>query len=103
MSATKISRIRILGARHYTTRASGLNATARAKAEQVSADWKGTSLTGGTTKNYIGGEFVESKTDKWIELHDPVCAVAVHLFVKQTVLSAVNTNIAVTSSRNHQY
>jgi malonate-semialdehyde dehydrogenase (acetylating)/methylmalonate-semialdehyde dehydrogenase len=48
-----------------------LNATARAKAEQVSADWKGTSLTGGTTKNYIGGEFVESKTDKWIELHDP--------------------------------
>jgi len=71
MSAAKIYRLRVLGARRYASRASALNATASAKAEQISADWKGTSLTGGTTKNYIGGEFVESKTDKWIELHDP--------------------------------
>jgi malonate-semialdehyde dehydrogenase (acetylating) / methylmalonate-semialdehyde dehydrogenase len=49
-----------------------LNAISRAKAEQLSADWKGTSLIGGTTKNYIGGEFVESKADKWLEIHDPV-------------------------------
>lgn len=73
MLATKIFRRRVTSARCYTTRASGLSATARSKAEHISANWKGTSLVGGTTKNYIGGEFVESKTEKWIELHDPVC------------------------------
>jgi malonate-semialdehyde dehydrogenase (acetylating)/methylmalonate-semialdehyde dehydrogenase len=51
-----------------------LNTTARAKAEQLSADWKGTSLVGGTTKNYIGGKFVESKAENWLEIHDPVCS-----------------------------
>ena len=43
------------------------------KAEQISSQWKGTSATGGTTKNFIGGEFVESKTAEWIDTHDPVC------------------------------
>ncbi|KZS95962.1 methylmalonate-semialdehyde dehydrogenase [Sistotremastrum niveocremeum HHB9708] len=59
---------------------SGLNDFARAKAEQLSKSWKGTSATGGTTKNFIGGEFVESKAEKWIDVHDPAT---------QTLLSRV--------------
>ncbi|KAJ3560469.1 hypothetical protein NP233_g10821 [Leucocoprinus birnbaumii] len=49
----------------------GLSALARPVAEKISAEWKGTSMTGGTTKNFIGGQFVESKADKWLEVHDP--------------------------------
>ncbi|KAG7099016.1 hypothetical protein E1B28_000899 [Marasmius oreades] len=48
-----------------------LSASARPHAEKLSAEWKGTSATGGTTKNFIGGEFVESKTRDWIEVVDP--------------------------------
>ncbi|KAF8762015.1 Methylmalonate-semialdehyde dehydrogenase [Rhizoctonia solani] len=40
-------------------------------AEEISRDWKGTSATGANTKLYIGGEFVESKAEKWIDVHDP--------------------------------
>jgi len=43
-----------------------------AAAEEVSSKWKGTSATGGKTKNYIGGEFTESKATKWLEVRDPV-------------------------------
>ncbi|KAJ7076562.1 methylmalonate-semialdehyde dehydrogenase [Mycena belliarum] len=43
---------------------------ARASAERLS-EWKGTSASGGTTKNFIGGEFVDSKTDDWIDVLDP--------------------------------
>ena len=43
------------------------------KAEQISSQWKGTSATGGKTKNFIDSEFVESKTAEWIDTHDPVC------------------------------
>lgn len=48
-----------------------LNAIARPIAEKLSAEWKGTSLTGGKTKNFINGEFADSKTDKWLDVHDP--------------------------------
>ncbi|KAI0348521.1 methylmalonate-semialdehyde dehydrogenase [Trametopsis cervina] len=50
---------------------SGFSANARERAEKLSAGWKGTSATGENTKNFIGGEFVESKTSKWVELADP--------------------------------
>ncbi|KAI0778596.1 methylmalonate-semialdehyde dehydrogenase [Trametes elegans] len=50
---------------------SGLNATAKAKAEKISQEWKGTSATGENTKNFVGGQFVESKADKWIDVVDP--------------------------------
>ncbi|KZT05987.1 methylmalonate-semialdehyde dehydrogenase [Laetiporus sulphureus 93-53] len=50
---------------------SALSATARAKAEQISSQWKGTSATGENTKNFIGGEFVESQTQSWIDAVDP--------------------------------
>lgn len=51
---------------------SGLSATAKSRAEKISQEWKGTSATGGHSKNFIGGEFVESKADQWIDVVDPV-------------------------------
>ncbi|GBE78255.1 methylmalonate-semialdehyde dehydrogenase [Sparassis latifolia] len=50
---------------------SALSSVARAKAEQISAEWKGTSASGGNTKNFVGGEFVESQTSEWIDVVDP--------------------------------
>lgn len=52
----------------------GLSAVVREKAERLSTQWKGTNASGGSTKNYIGGEFRESSTDKWVEVLDPVSA-----------------------------
>ena len=49
-----------------------LNTVVRAKAEQITAHWKGTNASGENVKNYIGGKFVDSKSDKWIDLVDPV-------------------------------
>lgn len=51
----------------------GYGPLAQAAAEEVTSKWKGTSALGGKTKNYIGGEFTESKADKWLEVRDPVC------------------------------
>ncbi|KAG6899361.1 hypothetical protein C0995_006172, partial [Termitomyces sp. Mi166 len=48
-----------------------LSAAALPKAERISAEWKGTSATGGTTKNFIAGEWLESKTSEWIDVVDP--------------------------------
>ena len=42
-------------------------------AEEISSKWKGTTANGGRTKNFIGGDFVESQTEKWLEVRDPVC------------------------------
>ncbi|KAI0051646.1 methylmalonate-semialdehyde dehydrogenase [Auriscalpium vulgare] len=76
MFSSRLSRAQTLHARTYATASSrpplsGLNALARPKAEQLSRDWKGTSATGENTKNFIGGEFVESKTAEWIDVVDP--------------------------------
>ncbi|KAF8530975.1 Aldehyde/histidinol dehydrogenase [Gautieria morchelliformis] len=49
----------------------GLNSFARAKAEEISSSWKGTNATGGRTKNYIGGQFVESESKVWLDVLDP--------------------------------
>ncbi|KAF5356173.1 hypothetical protein D9756_004093 [Leucocoprinus leucothites] len=85
MSMSRFPRLRQISAssRSFTTSArsnTSLSALARPVAEKISAEWKGTSMTGGTTKNFIGGQFVESKADKWLEVHDPST---------QTVLSSV--------------
>ncbi|KAF8203834.1 methylmalonate-semialdehyde dehydrogenase, partial [Pholiota molesta] len=56
---------------HTSASAKALSALALPKAEQISANWKGTSATGESTKNFIGGEFVESKSNEWIDVHDP--------------------------------
>ncbi|KIY45761.1 Methylmalonate-semialdehyde dehydrogenase [Fistulina hepatica ATCC 64428] len=39
--------------------------------QELSDNWKGTSGTGGKTKNYINGQFVESRTTEWIDVLDP--------------------------------
>lgn len=51
---------------------SGLAPVARDRAEQLSANWKGTSASGENTKNFIGGQFVESKAEKFTDVLDPV-------------------------------
>ncbi|TFY59100.1 hypothetical protein EVJ58_g5999 [Rhodofomes roseus] len=43
----------------------------RSYATSISADWKGTSATGEKTKNFIGGAFVESSAESWIDVVDP--------------------------------
>jgi malonate-semialdehyde dehydrogenase (acetylating)/methylmalonate-semialdehyde dehydrogenase len=48
-----------------------LSAIARPKAEKLSSEWKGTVANGGRTKNFINGQFVESETQDWIDVHDP--------------------------------
>lgn len=58
-----------------------LSPLAAAAAEEVSSKWKGTSATGGKTKNYIGGEFTESKATKWLEVRDPVSTMDPFLIV----------------------
>jgi hypothetical protein len=50
----------------------GLNSAVREKAEKLSRDWKGTSSSGENTKNFIGGEFVQSRATQWIDVVDPV-------------------------------
>ncbi|KAL1687384.1 Aldehyde/histidinol dehydrogenase [Schizophyllum commune] len=62
-----------LSARLFATSASrsALSATALPHAEKLSAEWKGTSMTGGKTKNFIGGEFAESQASEWIDVVDP--------------------------------
>ncbi|KAH7885919.1 methylmalonate-semialdehyde dehydrogenase [Phlebopus sp. FC_14] len=79
MSVARTVRLTRLARRSYAT-LSGLNAVARAKAEKLSAEWKGTNATGGSTKNYIGGQFVESRATEWHDVVDPAT---------QTLLSRV--------------
>ena len=84
MSLSCASRLPLrVAARTFATTASevrtkvpleGLGPVARAKAEDITNGWKGTSASGGNTKNYIGGEFVESKAEKWLDVVDPVRA-----------------------------
>ncbi|KAF8560228.1 Methylmalonate-semialdehyde dehydrogenase [Imleria badia] len=64
------ARLSPIARRPYAT-LSGLSQTARPWAEKLSAEWKGTHATGGNTKNYIGGEFVESKATVWHDVVDP--------------------------------
>ncbi|KAI0036634.1 methylmalonate-semialdehyde dehydrogenase [Vararia minispora EC-137] len=76
MLSTRIARLRHRCACSYATVAtrpalSGLNTVARSKAEQISRDWNGTSATGENTKNFIGGEFMESSATKYIDVVDP--------------------------------
>lgn len=77
MTLSRFPRLRHLptSTRSFATSAranAGLSALARPVAEKISAEWKGTSMTGGTTKNFIGGQFIESKAEKWLDVLDPV-------------------------------
>lgn len=66
----------------------GLNSIVRDKAEKLSRDWKGTSASGENTKNFIGGEFVQSKATQWIEVVDPVrCGPCLSSHLNSTLVS----------------
>ena len=65
---------RLFSARPFSSSAylSALNVKALPFAEKISAEWKGTSATGGDTKNFIAGEFVQSNAIHWFDVLDPV-------------------------------
>lgn len=59
------------GAANQSEASSSLGPLAFERAKDVESKWRGTSTMGGTTKNYIDGQFVDSKTNRWVDLHDP--------------------------------
>ena len=74
MNTAGLTRFYINQTRSFRTSVtlSALTASVRARAEQISNQWKGTNATGGTTKNFISGEFVDSRTQEWYDVVDPV-------------------------------
>lgn len=93
-----------LSSRYLSTSAPrpALSPLARPVAESISVAWKGTSMTGGTTKNFIGGHFLESKADTWLDVFDPVCPL--HSLVLQRSSGhthPVNSNLALKGSSDH--
>ena len=84
------TRLQVLHRRSYAT-LSSLNAVARTKAEALSAHWKGTSATGGNTRNFIGGEFVDSSTTEWHHVLDPVRSTLLHFLTTYSPSSAQAT------------
>lgn len=82
---------------------SGLSQTARPWAEKLSTEWKGTHATGGNTKNYIGGEFVESKATVWHDVVDPVGSYPPSLLLRELIRCSVDSDFAHSRARNHHH
>jgi malonate-semialdehyde dehydrogenase (acetylating) / methylmalonate-semialdehyde dehydrogenase len=81
----------------------GLNSVVREKAEKLSRDWKGTNSSGENTKNFIGGEFVQSRSTQWIDVVDPVRRVYHSSFIlTQDPVVTVHTNTPHPCSGNNQ-
>lgn len=68
-----------------TNATSGLSTLAKSKAS-VLANWQGTSVSGGNSKLFINGKFEESKTDKWMDVHDPVRHSLIYLYMRTHLL-----------------
>jgi len=81
----------------------GLNSAVREKAEKLSRDWKGTSASGENTKNFIGGEFVQSSSTQWIDVVDPVrCLLSLSTFILILGhVAIVHTNTTLPRSGNN--
>jgi len=73
---------------------------ARQKAERLSKEWRGTSATGEHTKNFIQGEFVESKASQWLDAIDPVCCILLVNTSAYAILP-VHTNTAHPGARDY--
>lgn len=103
MSVSRLSRSGVLRARGFATSSSlgALSAAARQQAERISSDWQGTSATGGTTKNFIGGEFVESKASEWIDVLDPVRSAYIQVPSQRLIFRAVDPNAALQGPTDH--
>ncbi|KAJ2919311.1 hypothetical protein MD484_g1150, partial [Candolleomyces efflorescens] len=73
MPCPRFPQLRHIRASAFSTsaRAHALSAAALPRAQKLSEGWKGTSATGGNTKNFIAGQFVESTSPEWIDVHDP--------------------------------
>lgn len=81
----------------------GLNSVVREKAEKLSRDWKGTSASGENTKNFIGGEFVQSRATQWIDIVDPVRRVSHSPFLLTWKhIATVHTNTSHPRSGNNK-
>ena len=63
-----LSTLRARAAPSLTRLASTL---AQQQAAAADGNWAGTSTSGGDTKLYVEGKWVSSKTDRWIDVHDP--------------------------------
>lgn len=48
-----------------------LSQLALSRAKDIESKWQGTSMLGGTTKNYVDGKFVDSSTSSWLDVNDP--------------------------------
>jgi hypothetical protein len=73
---------------HTSTSVKALSALAQPVAERISTNWKGTNATGSPTKNFVGGQFVESKATEWIDVHDPVSHRIYNSFIYLPVFNA---------------
>jgi hypothetical protein len=104
VARSSFSRLPAFRVRSFSTSTSlaSLSAAALPKAEQISAEWQGTSATGGTTKNFIGGEFLDSKTSQWIDVLDPVSPCLYVYFFAIAPRSPVHTNPAVSCPPYYQ-
>ncbi|KAF8184347.1 hypothetical protein K438DRAFT_1837925, partial [Mycena galopus ATCC 62051] len=47
-----------------------VSAPSPSRTEELFAEWKGTNFLGRTTKNFIDGEFRESRLETWIDFLD---------------------------------
>ena len=57
---------------HTSLATLSLGSLAASRARDVESKWRGTSTSGGSTKNYVNGCFIDSNSpQKWIDVHDP--------------------------------
>lgn len=71
-SAAAIRPVQAAAKRSFATAASsGSGLLSDAKADENDNRWKGTATNGGGTKLLIDGEWVDSTTNEWIDVHDP--------------------------------
>lgn len=77
------------------SRSSSLGQIANARAKDIESKWRGTKTLGGKTSNYVDGQFIESKTNKWIDLPDPATQT---VLTKVPQTTSAEFDAAVTSS-----
>lgn len=71
LSTSALSRFHTTPSPRATNPPASLPDLSLRKAQSVNNKWRGTSTNGSSTKNYVGGEFLESSTDSWVDVHDP--------------------------------
>lgn len=103
LSSTVPAQVRGLATAVTRSPLSSLNAVARAKAEQITAQWKGTNAAGENVKNYIGGKFVDSQAEKWMDVVDPVGPDRPSCCLGLIVLVTVDPSLAFSGTRDDRF